>query len=54
MSFNIMNQMNTQQPQFAQLSSMNQSKDRPKFRPIRQGHLLDYVKTNPWRTLKNY
>ncbi len=54
MSFNIMNQMNTQQPNFAQLSSIKRDKDRPKIKTIRQGHLLDYVKTNPWRTLNNY
>ena len=54
MSSNTMNQMNTNTPQFAQLSSMNPSKDRPKFKTIRPGHLNDYIKTNPWRTLHNY
>ena len=39
---------------FAQLSSLNPSKDKKTVKQIRQGHLLDYVKTNPWRTLHNY
>ena len=41
-------------PQFAQLSSLNPTKDKKTVKQIRQGHLLDYVKTNPWRTLNNY
>ncbi len=46
--------MNNNAPQFAQLSSLNPSKDKKKIKTIRQGHLLDYVKTSPWRTLNNY
>ena len=42
------------QPNFKQLSSLNPSKKKSTVKQIRKGHLLDYVKTNPWRTLNNY
>ena len=41
-------------PKFAQLSIKNPKKDKSSYKAIRPGHLLDYVKTNPWRTLNNY
>ena len=41
-------------PQFAQLSSLNPTKDKKTVKQIRPGHLNDYIKTNPWRTLHNY
>ena len=41
-------------PKFAQLSNKNPNKKKSSYKAIRQGHLLDYVKTNPWRTLNNY
>ena len=46
--------MTTTPPKFAQLSNNNPNKKKGNFKQIRQGHLADYIKTNPWRTLHNY
>ena len=46
--------MSSTPPQFAQLSNINTVKSKTKKKTIRKGHLSDYVKTNPWRTLHNY
>ena len=46
--------MTTTPPKFAQLSNNNPNKKKGSFKEIRQGHLSDYIKTNPWRTLHNY
>ena len=54
MTTHYSNKMSSNPPNFAQLSNINKVKDVKKIRTIRRGHLLDYVKTNPWRTLHNY
>ena len=41
-------------PHFAQLSTKNPNKQKTDKVLTRKGHMMDLIKTNPWRTLQNY
>ena len=41
-------------PQFAQLSTQQQKAKKESKLLTREGHMMDLIKTNPWRNLHNY